>query len=203
MTTPHRPIGAALRLSIDIAPLAIFFLVNFIAGGPQLARLLAATSAFMVASIAAMIVSRWKTGYISPMLWLTGTLVVVFGALTLYFHDETFIKIKPTFVYTTFAAVLAYGWTTRRPLLEALLGAAYPGLSADGWRQLTFNWTIFFAAMAVLNELVWRNSSTDFWVAFKLWGAIPLTLTFAFANMPMLLRHGLNTDDVAAVPPEG
>jgi intracellular septation protein len=198
----HPPIGPGLRLMIDIAPLAVFFVVNFFSGGPQLARLLAATTAFMVASAIAMAVSRWKTGRISPMLWMTGTLVLVFGGATLYFHNETFIKIKPTFVYASFAAILAFGLATGRPLLQSLLESAYPGLTEQGWRKLTINWTIFFVFMAVLNETVWRNSTTDFWVAFKLWGAIPLTLIFAVANVPMLMKHGLNTGQ-PPVPPEG
>ncbi len=201
--TKRPPVAPGLRLAIDIAPLAIFFLVNFVTPGPQIARLLAATAAFMVASAAAMIVSRWKTGHISPMLWMTGTLVLVFGGLTLYFHDETFIKLKPTFVYASFAAILAFGLATGRPLLQSLLESAYPGLTAQGWRKLTINWTGFFAFMAVLNELVWRNTTTDFWVAFKLWGAIPLTLLFAFANVPMLMKHGFKLSDDAPVPPEG
>ena len=204
-TTPARPkIGPGLRLAIDVAPLAVFFIVNFVSGGPQIARLLAATAAFMVASAIAMVVSRWKTGRISPMLWMTGTLVLVFGGATLYFHNETFIKIKPTFVYASFAAILAFGLATGRPLLQSLLEAAYPGLTEQGWRKLTINWTIFFVCMAVLNEAVWRNTTTDFWVAFKLWGAIPLTLIFAIANVPMLMKHGLNTGEtLPPVPPEG
>lgn len=204
MTSPSPArIGAGLRLAIDVAPLAVFFAVNFVTPGPQIARLLAATTAFMVASAIAMIVSRWKTGHVSPMLWMTGTLVLVFGGLTLYFHDETFIKLKPTFVYASFAAILAFGLATGRPLLQSLLEAAYPGLNERGWRQLTINWTCFFAAMAVLNEAVWRNTTTDFWVSFKLWGAIPLTLLFAFANVPMLMKHGFRLSEDVPVPPEG
>ena len=199
----HPPVSPGLRLAIDIAPLAVFFVVNFISSGPQIARLLAATAAFMVASSIAMIVSRWKTGRISPMLWMTGTLVLVFGGATLYFHNETFIKIKPTFVYASFSAILAFGLATGRPLLQSLLESAYPGLTEQGWRKLTINWTIFFACMAVLNEAVWRNSTTDFWVAFKLWGAIPLTMVFAIANVPMLMKHGLNTGQEPPIPPEG
>jgi intracellular septation protein len=201
---PKRPpVSPGLRLAIDVAPLAVFFIVNFISSGPQIARLLAATAAFMVASAIAMVVSRWKTGRISPMLWMTGTLVLVFGGATLYFHNETFIKVKPTFVYASFAAILAFGLATGRPLLQSLLEAAYPGLTEQGWRKLTINWAIFFACMAVLNEAVWRNTTTDFWVAFKLWGAIPLTMVFAIANVPMLMKHGLKTGQEPPIPPEG
>jgi intracellular septation protein len=210
MTTiqPNKPPAPTpgLRMLIDFGPLAVFFLVNTLMSGPQITRILAATAAFMVAIFAAMALSLWKTRHISPMLWISGVLVLVFGGLTLWFHDETFIKVKPTIVYTMFAVVLAYGLVSGRPLLQMLLESAYPGLSERGWRLLTINWTIFFAAMAVLNELVWRTQSWDFWVGFKLWGVVPLTLVFAMGNIPMLLRHGLNTDAEIvdkALPPEG
>lgn len=205
-TDPKPAPTPGLRMLIDFGPLAVFFLVNTLMSGPQLARILAATAAFMVAIFVAMGLSLWKTKHISPMLWISGVLVLVFGGLTLWFHDETFIKVKPTIVYAMFATVLAYGLITKKPLLQMLLESAYPGLSERGWRLLTINWTIFFAAMAVLNELVWRTQSWDFWVAFKLWGAVPLTLIFAMGNIPMLLRHGLNTDGEIvdkALPPEG
>lgn len=207
---PTRPVNPLLRLGIDIAPLGVFFLVNFFATGPAIAKLLAGTAAFMVASIIALIVSRWKTGHISPMLWISGILVLVFGSLTLYFHDGTFIKMKPTFVYAMFATILGYGLATGKPLLQQLLDAAYPGVNAKGWRQLTINWTIFFVVMAVLNEYVWRttaplaNDDTTFWLGFKLWGVTPMTLIFAFANIPMLMKNGLKMgDDAPEVPPEG
>lgn len=206
MTTNTKPAPTpGLRMLIDFGPLAVFFLVNTLMGGPQLTRILAATAAFMVAIFAAMGLSLWKTKHISPMLWISGVLVLVFGGLTLWFHDETFIKVKPTIVYSMFAVVLAYGLISGKPLLQMLLESAYPGLSERGWRLLTINWTIFFAAMAVLNELVWRTQSWDFWVGFKLWGVVPLTLIFAMGNIPMLLRHGLNTDGEIvdkALPPE-
>ena len=201
--TTRPKIGAGLRLAIDIGPLAIFFLVNFLMRGPDIAKLLAGTTAFMIASAAAMIVSRWKAGHISPMLWMTGTLVLVFGGLTLWYHDKTFIQFKPTFIYASFAAILAFGLATGRPLLQMLLEAAYPGLTQKGWRQLTINWTLFFIFMAVLNEIVRHRFSYDFWLSFKLWGAIPLTLVFTFANIPMLLKNGLNAEGTAPIPPEG
>jgi intracellular septation protein len=216
------PDNPGLRLAIDYAPLIVFFAVNFLApaklvlvvvagstallpdmeraGALVIARVIVATAAFMLATIVAMIVSRVKIGRVSPMLWISGVLVVLFGALTIYFHDPRFIQMKPTILYTSFSAILAFGLATGRPLLHTLLGAAYPGLTAMGWRKLTLNWVMFFAAMAVLNELVWRHTSWDFWVGFKLWGAIPMTLLFAFANIPMLMRHGLQVDDIEAPP---
>lgn len=208
--SPHRPpVNPLLRLGIDIAPLAIFFAVNFLSRGLAIERLLTATVAFMVAMAVALVVSRWKTGHISPMLWITAGLVLIFGSLTLYFQDGTFIKMKPTFVYGTFATILFVGLVTGRPLLQQLLDTAYPGVDATGWRKLTINWTMFFVCMAVLNEYVWRATApnptddTTFWAGFKLWGAIPLTLVFAFANIPMLMKHGLSVGEEPPIPPEG
>ncbi|URW76734.1 septation protein A [Sphingomonas donggukensis] len=208
MTAPKPPNpapSAGLRAAIDYGPLLVFFAVNFFAPGPALARIMAATIAFMVAMVVAVVVSWVKTRHVSPMLWISAVLILVFGGLTLYFHDERFIKMKPTFVYALFAGVLGFGLATGRPLLQALLGSAYPGLSENGWRKLTVNWTVFFAAMAVLNEVVWRSTTTDQWVFFKFPGCAIITVVFALANIPMLLKHGLTLGDTdeTPVPPEG
>ena len=226
MTHAPQKSSPGVRLGVEYGPLLVFFAVNFLfpaalairlvgastgflsdldrAGALEIAKVIVATTAFVLATIAAMIVSKRKLGHISPMLWISGGFVVVFGGLTVYFHDPKFIQMKPTFVYAMFAIVLGFGLLTGRPLLEGLLGTAYPGLTAEGWRKLTRNWALFFIVMAALNEAVWRNTNWDFWVGFKLWGAIPLTLLFAFANIPMLLRHGLNTEanPEADIPPQ-
>ena len=135
--------------------------------------------------------------------------MLVFGALTLYFHDTTFIKVKPTIVYAMLAAVLAFGLATGRPLLQTVLESAYPGLTEHGWRKLTINWAVFFAVMAVANEIAWRmlapGDELTRWAAFKLWVVLPATFVFALANIPMLLKHGLMIEDgeKPPVPPEG
>jgi intracellular septation protein len=128
-------------------------------------------------------------------------MVVVLGGITIWLHDETFIKVKPTIYYLFVAAILGFGLLTGRSFLKTVLGSAYPGLDADGWRKLTRNWAWFFTFMAAVNELVWRNSSTDFWIGFKLWGALPLTFIFAAANIPMLMRHGLTREEAAPAEP--
>ena len=188
------PTGGA-RLLIDIGPLLVFFLVNFLAPVPSAIKIFAATGAFMAAMVAALVFAAVRYRYVSPLLLFSGVMVVVLGGLTIWLHNETFIKVKPTIYYTLVAAVLTFGLVTGRPFLKLVLGSAYPGLDEEGWRKLTRNWAIFFAVMAVVNEAVWRNSTTDFWIAFKLWGAIPATLLFAVANVPMLMRHGLNIED--------
>ncbi|MEN3749725.1 septation protein A [Sphingomonas sp. HF-S3] len=199
------PVSPGLRMLIDFGPLVIFFATNWLAPGAQIAKILAATAAFMVAMGLAMALSWWKTRHISPMLWISGMLVLVFGGLTLYFHDQTFIQIKPTIVYSMFAVILAYGLVTGKPLLQALLESAYPGLSAKGWRLLTINWTGFFVVMAVLNEVVRHLVDWDQWLTFKTWAVIPMTLVFAMLNIPMLLKHGLQLEKPAdaPIPPEG
>lgn len=205
MTAPSpnkAPLGAGQRLAIDIGPIAIFFIVNYLTPGLDLVKLLAGTAAFMIASIAAMIYSLVRTGRISPMLWLTGILVFVFGGLTLYFHDKYFIQVKPTVIYAMLSAILVFGLVTGRPFLSLFLEAAYPGLNDAGWRRLTINWAAFFAFLAVLNEIVRHEFSYGFWLGFKLWGVIPLTLLFAFANIPMLMKYGFSVADDDAPPPE-
>jgi intracellular septation protein len=190
----REPTGTA-RLLIDIGPLLVFFLVNFLAPVPSSVKIFFATGAFMAAMVVALVFAAIRYRYISPLLLFSGVMVVVLGGLTIWLHNETFIKIKPTIYYALVAALLGFGLLTGRPLLKLVLGSAYPGLDEEGWRKLTRNWAIFFAVMAVVNEAVWRNSTTDFWIGFKLWGAIPATLLFAVANVPMLLRHGLTTEE--------
>ncbi|QIG81908.1 septation protein IspZ [Sphingosinithalassobacter tenebrarum] len=193
-----------MRMLIDFGPLIVFFAVNALyPAESELQKALAATAAFMVTMAAAMALSFWKAGRISPMLWISGGLVLVFGSLTIYFHDEVFIQIKPTLVYAMFAAILFYGLVAKKPLLQMLLESAYPGLTARGWRLLTVNWAVFFVAMAVLNEVARYFLSWDGWVAYKTWGVIPMTFVFALANIPMLMKHGLQTEKDAPLPPEG
>ena len=191
--TQKRELGGGMRLALDVGPLILFFVANWKFG------IFMATGIFIVAILAAMMVSLALTRKVTALQLFSGVMVVVMGGLTLWLHDETFIKLKPTIYYTFVAAILGFGLATGRPVLKSVLGSAYPGLEEAGWTKLTRNWAIFFAVMAVANELVWRNSSTDFWIGYKLWGAIPATLLFAVANVPMLMRHGLARDEAAAV----
>jgi intracellular septation protein len=194
------PQGAS-KLLIDLGPLLVFFFVNFLAPVPAVMKIFVAPGAFMVAMIAAMLFSAIRYRSISPLLWFSGAMVVILGGLTIWLHNEIFIKMKPTIYYLLVAGLLAFGLATDRPLLQRVLGSAYPGLDEDGWKKLTRNWAIFFVGMAVLNEAVWRNSTTSFWIGFKIWGAIPLTFLFAAANIPMLLKHGLMKDEAEPVEP--
>jgi intracellular septation protein len=200
MTAKAEPQGGA-KLLIDLGPLLIFFLVNFLAPVPQALKIFVATGAFMLAMVVAMIFSALKYQRISPLLWFSGVAVLILGGLTIWLHKEWIIKMKPTLYYGVVSGLLGFGLWKDKPLLQQVLGSTYPGLNAEGWRKLTRNWALFFAFMALLNEAVWRNSTTSFWLGFKLWGAIPLTFLFAAANVPMLLRHGLMKEDAAPAEP--
>ena len=205
MTEPNRAVrsepGAGIKLLLDLGPLLVFFLAYWLTGK----QIIRATALFMAATVIAMILSRIKAGRISPMLWFSGVMVLGFGGLTIWLHNDTFIKIKPTIYYVMVSAILFFGLWTKRPTLKLVLGGAYPGLSERGWTLLSRNWALFFLAMAAANEAVWRSTSTDFWLGYKLWGALPATLIFAATNIPMLIKHGLNSDGVEEMPtpPQG
>jgi intracellular septation protein len=179
-TQPH----PLFKLVTELGPLIVFFAVN------AKFHLFAATGAFMVAIVAAMIASYVVTKHIPMMALVTGVIVLVFGTLTLVLHDETFIKMKPTIVYSFFAAVLGGGLLFGRSFIAIMFNQMF-NLTATGWRILTMRWALFFLGMAVLNEIIWRTQSTDFWVAFKAFGAIPLTMGFAITQMPLIKRYHL------------
>jgi intracellular septation protein len=189
------------RLMIDLGPLLVFFLVNFFAPVPDVLKIFYATGAFMAAMIVAMMISYLRYRHISPLLWFSGIMVVILGGITIWLHNDTFIKMKPTVYYVLIASLLLFGRATGRNLLKMALGAAYPGLSEQGWAILTRNWAIFFIVMALVNEAVWRNTSTSFWIGFKLWGFLPATFLFAIANIPMLMKHGMQLDPGKEEPP--
>lgn len=181
-----------LPLALDFGPLLVFFV------GFKVLGMIAGTAAFMAAIAVAVLVSKVKLGKVSPMLWLSAVLVLFFGSLTIYFHDERFIQIKPTIIYAFFAAMLLGGWLRGRPLLKYLLGAAYKGLGEEGWLKLSRNWGFFFLFMALANEVMRANLSFDTWLSIKVWGVTIISLLFAAANIPMLLRHGLDVGEPKA-----
>ena len=188
MTDPTPKAAPPQNLILDLGPLALFLLTYW------LANVWVATGIFMLATLGALIWSKLKHGSISVLLMFSGVMVLLFGGLTIWLHDETFIKMKPTLYYAMVAGILFFGTLTKKPTLERVMAHAYPELNAQGWHKLTRNFAWFFVVMAVLNELVWRNSSTGFWLGYKLWGALPLTFIFGAANIPMILRHSTPTE---------
>lgn len=170
------------RFLVDIGPLAVFFIAY------NQGDLMIATGAFMAATAVALAVSYAIERRIPKMPLVTGVVVMVFGGLTLWLADETFIKLKPTIVYSCFAIVLLGGLAMGRLLLKPLFEMAFK-LHDDGWRILTLRWGLFFIAMAILNEIVWRSMSTDVWVDLKVFGFLPITLLFAMIQLPLIRRH--------------
>lgn len=175
-----------LPMALDFGPLLVFFVATKFIG------MFAGTAAFMAAIAIAVGVSKWRLGKVSPMLWLSAILVLFFGALTLYFHDPAFIQLKPTIIYGFFALMLIGGWISGRPLLRYLLQSAYSGLSEIGWLKLSRNWGFFFAALGVANEVMRLSLDFDIWLVIKVWGVTIVSMVFAMANLPMLMKHGLD-----------
>jgi intracellular septation protein len=171
-----------LKLTLDIGPLVLFFAANAKFG------IYAATGAFMVAVLVALAVSYALTKHVAIMPLVTAAIVLIFGGLTLVLHNELFIKLKPTIIYVLFGGALAAGMLLGKPLLGLLFDSVFD-LTEEGWRKLTWRWTIFFFILAVLNEVVWRNFSTDFWVSFKLFGVVPLTFLFGALQYPLIVKY--------------
>lgn len=194
--------SSSLKLAVDYGPLLVFFAVNSLAPGSDVDQAVAATTAFMLATGVAMLISKLKAGRISPMLWVTGAVVLVFGGLTIYLHDQRFIQIKPSIVYAVLSGTLFFGLWTGRPLLRTVLEAGLPALKPEGWHKLTRNFAWFFAAMIVVNEVARQLLSFDDWVTFKVWGVSAISFAFMFTQMPVLMRH---SDEPAEppVPPQG
>lgn len=188
-----------LKMALELGPLLIFFFGNLrgewlaktfpeltAIGGP----LLIATALFMVATVISLIISKIVFKHLPVMPFVSGIVVLVFGGLSIWLQDETFIKMKPTIVNTLFGVALLGGLAFGTSLLGYVFNAAFQ-LDAEGWKKLTLRWGIFFLFLAVLNEVVWRNFSDDVWVSFKVWGTMPITILFTLAQMPLIMKHSL------------
>ena len=212
-TPPEKPKSAGsswLSVAIDYGPLAVFLLVyRWMAPDDpepagELLAIIYGTGAFMAAAVVALIASRTLLGKVSPMLWFSTALIVGFGALTILFGDPTFVQIKPTIIYSLFGVALLVGWKMGKPLLKVLLEAAFEGLTHEGWLKLSRNRGSFFLALAALNEGLRAYLDFEGWLWAKFWVFLPITFLFTFANIPMLMRHGLavgEAEDVAKDEP--
>ncbi len=195
-----------LNFAIDFGPLLVFFLVyKFTSGGSgafaATASAIKGTLAFMAAIVIAMAVSKWKLGKISPMLWMSGVLVIGFGALTVWFHDERVIVRKPTSIYAAFALLLLGGWALGKPMLKYLLQSALEGMTERGWLLLSRNGGLFFAVLGIANHVMYelieaQRMSFDLWLTIKVWGVTALSFLFTLTQVPVMLKNGL------AVPEE-
>jgi intracellular septation protein len=175
-------INPFLKIALDLGPLVLFFIANGKLG------IFGATAVFMVATVLALVIGYALTRHIPIMPLVSAIIVLVFGSLTLYLQDETFIKIKPTIIYVLFGAVLLGGQLMGKPLLAMVFDSVFD-LTLEGWRKLTWRWALFFLALAALNEIVWRTQTTDAWVSFKVFGVVPLTFLFMASQYPLLTRY--------------
>ncbi len=188
MSEPAKPRSLPfLRLALDLGPLILFFV------GFKFFGIYTATGIFMAAVLAALAIGYLRERRISPMPLFTAVLVLIFGGLTLYLHNAVFIKIKPTVLYAFFGAMLLGGLAFNRLFIKYAFGQAFD-LTEEGWRKLTWRWGFFAFALAIANEIVWRNFSQQIWVDFKVWGIIPLIFLFGLAQAPLVLKHDIAQD---------
>lgn len=196
-------INPFLKFALELGPLLVFFFAN--SKGEQLAEqfpilasfggpIFIATGLFMIAMVISLAVSLLLTRTVPMMPLVTLAVVLVFGGLTLYLQDDTFIKMKPTIVNMLFATVLLIGLYFGKSFLAYVFESAFK-ITDEGWRILTLRWGLFFIFLAVLNEVVWRNFSTDFWVSFKVWGTMPITMIFAMFQMTIVTRYALPEEE--------
>jgi len=175
------------RLALDLGPLILFFAAF------QYAGIFAATGIFMVAVLTSLALGWHLEKKLSPIPLVTAILVIIFGGLTLYLHNDIFIKVKLTVLYVIFGTTLLVGLRFNRIFIKYVFAEAFD-LTEKGWRGLTWRWGVFFLSLAALNEAVWRNTSTATWVSFKVWGIMSLIFLFALAQTPFLLKHHVNPE---------
>jgi len=190
-----------ISVAVDYGPLLVFLGVYRWSApddpnpAGELSAIINGTGAFMLAAVTALIISKWRLGKVSPMLWFSTALIVGFGSLTIFFGDPTFVQLKPTIIYAVFGVALLGGVFAGKALLKILLEAAFEGLSDQGWLKLSRNWGVFFLVLAGLNEALRAQLDFEGWLWAKFWVFLPLTFLFTFSQIPMLLKHGLSFED--------
>ncbi|MEQ1578837.1 MAG: septation protein A [Hyphomicrobium sp.] len=177
--------NSLIKFMIELAPLIVFFAAYKTQGSIQMA-----TGAIILATLVSLLASWLLFKKVAIMPVVTAAVVSIFGGLTLWLDDPTFFFRKPTIVNLIFAAILGFGLATGRPLVKRLFDGQLK-LTDEGWHKLTVRWTVFFLAMAGLNEIVWRNFAETTWVNFKVFGILPMTLLFAIAQVGLMSRHAV------------
>jgi intracellular septation protein len=195
--------NTGLKLVLELGPLLVFFFAN--SYGERLAKMFPplaelggpifiATGLFMVATVISLVASKIIVGKLPLMPLISGVVVLGFGGLSIWLQNDTFIKMKPTIINTLFGAVLLGGLLFGRSLLGYVFNSAFQ-LDQEGWNKLTVRWGLFFIFLAILNEVVWRNFSTDAWVTFKVWGTMPITILFTLSQMPLIMKHSVEVKE--------
>lgn len=192
MDEPGRSrLNPIVKLALELGPLVVFFLGNSFAekfGVPADRKIIVATGVFVVATLLSLLVHFILVRRLPIMPMVSGVVVVIFGGLTIALNDAIFIKLKPTIVNTLFGIVLLGGAYWKKPVLATVLDSMF-NLTEEGWHKLTIRWGLFFFVLAILNEIVWRTQTDDVWVQFKTFGIMPLTVVFALAQTPLLMRY--------------
>ena len=218
MAQDSKPKSGWINLAVDYGPIIVFFGVyryfspsDATDAVGEVMAVVRSTAAFVLASLIAIAVSKWKLGHISPMLWLSTGLIVFFGSLTVIFQESFWIQIKPTVIYLVFGLSLLIGWLRGVSLVKLVFGTAFEGLTERGWMLLSRNWAFFFLLLAGMNEVLRAmfneaNGQFGTWITAKLWVFLPLTFLFTFAQIPMLMRNGMDRDEaeeaLSEIPPE-
>lgn len=178
----ERAMPKGLKPATELGPILVFFAAYYFGD------LFIATGAIMITTLIALIVSYYYTRSLPAMPVVTAVVVMIFGGLTLYLNDETFIKMKPTIIYGIFAAILFTGLMLGKSFVKVLFDNFW-NLDDDGWKKLTVRLAFFFLLMAIANEIVWRNFSTELWVNIKVFGFTAATFLFFVSQVPMITRH--------------
>ncbi len=184
-----------IKIALELGPLLVFFFTN------ANYDIFTATAWFMGAMVVSLVLSWLLLKKVAVMPLVTGVVVLIFGTLTLVLKDDTFIKMKPTIVNSLFGFTLLGGLLFGQSLLKYVFGEVYK-LKPEGWRALTINWGLFFIFLAVANEVVWRLFDTDFWVAFKVWAIMPITVVFSMLQLPLLTKYAPDPEQpIDPIPP--
>ena len=174
-----------LKFLTDFGPLVIFFYFYKSSGN----NLIVAIPPLIISTLIAVIIVYFLDKKI-PVIPLVGAVIIsIFGFLTIYFDNAIFIYLKPTIVNFLFAIVLIVGKRIfKKNFLKIMLNNAIQ-LNDEGWDKLNYRWATFFLFLAFLNELVWRTQTESFWVSFKVWGILPLTIIFTASQLPLIKKY--------------
>ncbi len=180
------------RLLNDFLPLIVFIVVYKLSGAKN--PIILATLCMIIVTFLTLTISYFLTKKIAKMPLISALMLGIFGMMTIFSGDDIFIKIKPTLINLVFALVLFYGYFSKKPLMSYLFGGELK-LNLNAWLTMSWRWAWFFVGLALLNEIIWRNFSTDFWVNFKLFGVLPISIIFTATQIPFMIKNAKKEDE--------